>query len=62
VITHTIKRPGVYSGLIPAEEVSTWRRIVARFKRIELLVARVTAVEHKLNMRANAAQSEEDDE
>jgi UDP-3-O-[3-hydroxymyristoyl] glucosamine N-acyltransferase len=62
VITHTIKRPGVYSGLIPAEEVSTWRRIVARLKRIELLAARVTAVEKKLNMRASAAQSEDEDD
>ncbi len=61
VITHTIKRPGVYSGLIPSEEISTWRRIVARLKRIELLAARVAAVERKLNMRASAAQSEDDE-
>ena len=61
VITHTIKRPGVYSGLIPSEEISTWRRIVARLKRIELLAARVAAVEQKLNMRASGAQSEDDE-
>jgi UDP-3-O-[3-hydroxymyristoyl] glucosamine N-acyltransferase len=61
VITHTIKRPGVYSGLIPSEEISTWRRIVARLKRIELLAARVSAVEQKLNMRARDAQSEDDE-
>lgn len=60
VITHTIKRSGVYSGLIPAEEASTWRRIVARFKRIELLAARVSALEKKLNIRAHAPS--EDDE
>jgi UDP-3-O-[3-hydroxymyristoyl] glucosamine N-acyltransferase len=61
VITHTIKQPGVYSGLIPSEEASTWRRIVARLKRIEFLAARVSRLEQKLNMRASGAQSEDDE-
>jgi UDP-3-O-[3-hydroxymyristoyl] glucosamine N-acyltransferase len=61
VITHTIKQPGVYSGLIPSEEASTWRRIVARLKRIELLAARVSMLEKKLNIRGASAQSENDD-
>jgi UDP-3-O-[3-hydroxymyristoyl] glucosamine N-acyltransferase len=61
VITHTIKQPGVYSGLIPSEEASTWRRIVARLKRIEFLAARVSRLEQKLNIRASGAQSEDDE-
>jgi UDP-3-O-[3-hydroxymyristoyl] glucosamine N-acyltransferase len=31
-ISHSIRQPGLYSGLIPAEPVRRWRRIVARLK------------------------------
>jgi UDP-3-O-[3-hydroxymyristoyl] glucosamine N-acyltransferase len=31
-ISHSIHQPGLYSGLIPAEPVRRWRRIVARLK------------------------------
>src|SRR5438874_573563 len=40
-VTHSIARPGVYSGTLPVEEVHAWRRLVARFKRSGLLETRV---------------------
>jgi UDP-3-O-[3-hydroxymyristoyl] glucosamine N-acyltransferase len=45
MVSHSITRPGVYSGGIPAEDARTWRRIVARLKRIDSLAGRVTALE-----------------
>jgi len=55
MVSHSITRPGVYSGGIPAEEARTWRRIVARLKRIDSLAGRVTALE-----RLTGAQQDED--
>jgi UDP-3-O-[3-hydroxymyristoyl] glucosamine N-acyltransferase len=34
MISHSIPKPGVYSSGIPFEEARTWRRLVARFKRL----------------------------
>lgn len=51
MVTHSITRPGVYSGGIPVEDARSWRRIVARLKRIESLADRLTALE-----RANAGK------
>ena len=34
MISHSITRPGVYSSGIPFEDARTWRRLVARFKRL----------------------------
>jgi len=34
MISHSIPKPGVYSSGIPFEEARTWRRMVARFKRL----------------------------
>jgi UDP-3-O-[3-hydroxymyristoyl] glucosamine N-acyltransferase len=48
VVTKDIDKPGVYSGLFPAEEAAKWRRDVARFRRLEELAARVTAAEQRL--------------
>jgi UDP-3-O-[3-hydroxymyristoyl] glucosamine N-acyltransferase len=45
VVTHSITRPGVYSSGIPVEEAHTWRRLVARFKRIDLLATRLKKLE-----------------
>ncbi|HTC50298.1 MAG TPA: UDP-3-O-(3-hydroxymyristoyl)glucosamine N-acyltransferase [Steroidobacteraceae bacterium] len=35
MISHSIPKPGVYSSGIPFEEARTWRRMVARFKRLD---------------------------
>jgi UDP-3-O-[3-hydroxymyristoyl] glucosamine N-acyltransferase len=48
VVTKNIDKPGVYSGLFPAEEAAEWRRNVARFRRLDDLAARVTAAERLL--------------
>lgn len=45
LVSTDIREPGVYSGGIPAEAVSDWRRIVGRLKRIDGLARRVTALE-----------------
>jgi UDP-3-O-[3-hydroxymyristoyl] glucosamine N-acyltransferase len=34
MISHSIPKPGVYSSGIPFEDARTWRRMVARFKRL----------------------------
>ena len=46
-ISHSITAPGVYSGHIPHEEATTWRRLVGRFKRLESLATRVKALERR---------------
>jgi UDP-3-O-[3-hydroxymyristoyl] glucosamine N-acyltransferase len=45
MISRSITRPGVYSSGIPFEEAHTWRRLVAHFKRIELLGRRLKQLE-----------------
>ena len=45
MVSHSIEQPGVYSGGIPAEDARTWRRIVARLKRIDSLAQRLAALE-----------------
>jgi UDP-3-O-[3-hydroxymyristoyl] glucosamine N-acyltransferase len=45
MVSHSITRPGVYSGGIPAEEAASWRRIVGRLKRIDSIARRVAALE-----------------
>jgi UDP-3-O-[3-hydroxymyristoyl] glucosamine N-acyltransferase len=44
-VSRSIASAGVYSATIPLEEVHTWRRLVARFKRSPLLDARVRDLE-----------------
>ena len=41
----SISVPGVYSGGLPALEATLWRRLAARFKRLELLAGRVRRLE-----------------
>ena len=45
MVSHSIPRPGVYSGGIPLEEAHVWRRLVARFKRLDSLTTRLKALE-----------------
>ena len=59
-VTHSITRPGVYSGTIPLEEARVWRRLVARFKRSDLLEARVKKLEQAAGLKS--AQSEDHDD
>ncbi len=45
MITKNINKPGTYSSAFPAQEAGTWRRQVARFRRLDLLEARLSALE-----------------
>jgi UDP-3-O-[3-hydroxymyristoyl] glucosamine N-acyltransferase len=58
-ISHSITAPGVYSGHIPHEQAATWRRLVARFKRLESFATRLKALERRAG---GAADREEDDD
>jgi UDP-3-O-[3-hydroxymyristoyl] glucosamine N-acyltransferase len=44
-VTRSIREPGMYSGVMSQEPASTWRRMVARFKRLDSYVARIRALE-----------------
>ncbi len=46
-VTHSLHRPGVYSGVIPAQEVNRWRRIVARLNGLDALFRRVQRIERE---------------
>lgn len=65
MVSHSITRPGVYSGGIPAEDARTWRRIVGRLKRIDSMASRLTALERHTGARqgspSDQAQDEDDD-
>ncbi len=59
MVSHSISRPGVYSGGIPLEEAHVWRRLVARFKRIDSLASRLKALERHTS---GGPDQEEDDD
>ncbi len=44
-ITHSLRKPGVYSGVVPAHEITGWRRIVSRFDGLDALFRRVKRLE-----------------
>ncbi|MFO1399968.1 MAG: UDP-3-O-(3-hydroxymyristoyl)glucosamine N-acyltransferase [Steroidobacteraceae bacterium] len=44
-VTRSIREPGMYASVIPLEPVSKWRRLVARFKRLDNYAARLRALE-----------------
>jgi UDP-3-O-[3-hydroxymyristoyl] glucosamine N-acyltransferase len=45
MVAHSIRAPGMYSGGIPAAPAALWRRLAARFKRLESLAGRVARLE-----------------
>src|SRR5215468_7105857 len=45
MVSHSITEPGVYSSGIPLEKATIWRRMVARFKRLDRLEARLKKLE-----------------
>jgi UDP-3-O-[3-hydroxymyristoyl] glucosamine N-acyltransferase len=47
VITKNIDEPGFYAGSIPGEKVRDWKRKVARFRRMDDLVKRVSELEER---------------
>jgi len=59
-ISHNITRPGVYSSALPSEEAGTWRRIVARIKRLDTMAKRLRSVEKHVGFSAVDPDSPED--
>lgn len=57
MVTRSLREPGMYSNVLPAEEARHWRRIVGRLRRLDVLAARVKRLE-----ASGGAQQEEDDE
>jgi UDP-3-O-[3-hydroxymyristoyl] glucosamine N-acyltransferase len=58
-ISHSITKPGVYSSALPSEEAGTWRRIVGRLKRIDLLAKRVRTLERRTGVAGEKDSSED---
>lgn len=44
-VTRSLTAPGVYSGVIPVTTATEWRRLVARFKRLDALAERLRRLE-----------------
>jgi UDP-3-O-[3-hydroxymyristoyl] glucosamine N-acyltransferase len=59
-VTHSIAAAGMYSSVVPVEEMRLWRRIVGRVKRIEQLVARVGRLEAAAQAGSAEGQQEDD--
>jgi UDP-3-O-[3-hydroxymyristoyl] glucosamine N-acyltransferase len=59
-ISHSISKPGVYSSALPSEEAGTWRRIVARIKRLDSYAKRLRAVEKHAGVAAQDQDTSED--
>lgn len=47
MVTKDITEPGAYAAAFPAENAKTWNRRVARFRRIDALLDRVSSLEKK---------------
>jgi UDP-3-O-[3-hydroxymyristoyl] glucosamine N-acyltransferase len=61
VVTKSIDKPGTYSGTLPAEEASKWRRNAARFRKLDALADRVTELERTLAAFTREKQKKSDD-
>jgi UDP-3-O-[3-hydroxymyristoyl] glucosamine N-acyltransferase len=48
IVTKSVDVPGTYSGHLPAEEASRWRKNAARFRRLDSLAERLAAAERSL--------------
>lgn len=59
-ISHNITKPGMYSSALPSEEAGTWRRIVARIKRLDSSAKRMRALEKHVGFSAANTDSSED--
>ena len=52
-VTKSIAKPGVYSSVFPAEEAGIWRKLVARFKRLDEMATRLKQLEKQLKSEAD---------
>lgn len=51
LVTHSITRPGVYSGSLPMDEARKWRRNSARYRQLDELARRLRLLEEKLDAK-----------
>lgn len=58
MVTRSIDAPGMYSSVLPVEEVRLWRRIVGRIKRLDALTARVSALESATGVAAKGQDND----
>jgi UDP-3-O-[3-hydroxymyristoyl] glucosamine N-acyltransferase len=56
LVSHDLRKPGVYSSALPVDEARLFRRNAARFRHLDELVGRVKALE-----RAGGAAADADD-
>jgi UDP-3-O-[3-hydroxymyristoyl] glucosamine N-acyltransferase len=61
MVTHSITRPGLYSGQLPFDEANRFRRNSARFRQLDELARRVRALERR-GQAATDEQEQNDDE
>lgn len=61
VVTKSIKRPGTYSGSLPADEASQWRRNAARFRTLDRMAGRLRSVEAALRQSGSEGTQDDDD-
>jgi UDP-3-O-[3-hydroxymyristoyl] glucosamine N-acyltransferase len=59
-VSSSLTQPGMYSSVLPVEEVRLWRRLVGRFKRLEQLTARVSRLETAAGTAAKTEQDHDD--
>jgi UDP-3-O-[3-hydroxymyristoyl] glucosamine N-acyltransferase len=60
IVTKSVAAPGTYSGHLPAEEQSRWRRNAARFRRLDDLAERLAAAERAVAKMTADKQSTDD--
>jgi UDP-3-O-[3-hydroxymyristoyl] glucosamine N-acyltransferase len=60
MVSHSIKEPGTYSGMLPMDDARKFRRNVARFKKLDDLAKQVRAMrgEHDANDELNTDDTE----
>ena len=58
MVTRSIAAPGMYSSVLPVEEVRLWRRIVGRIKRLDVLAARVKKLEDAAGIAATGQEND----
>ena len=60
-VTRSITTPGTYSGGLPADEASRWRRNTARFRKLNELAQRQATLERRLAALLEATEGKTDD-
>jgi UDP-3-O-[3-hydroxymyristoyl] glucosamine N-acyltransferase len=61
-VSHSIREAGMYSSTLPLEPAKTWRRMVARFKRLDSYVARIRALERAQGLAAGTEKGRDSDD